>query len=93
MVGTFSFPDWETLYGGLAGELGKEHYIGLIRADRSRDTLEATSPTLTSTPAKPLKCNTRQPSGHRPWALEAPEISPKRQQRRKREFLQMQCAM
>ena len=32
LVGTFIFPDWKTLYRSLAGELGKEDYVGLIRA-------------------------------------------------------------
>lgn len=32
LVGTFVFPDWKTLYRALAGELGKEDYVGLIRA-------------------------------------------------------------
>ncbi len=31
-VGTFAFPDWRTLFQALAGDLGKEDYVGLIRA-------------------------------------------------------------
>jgi len=32
LVKTFAFPDWETLYRAIAGDLGKEDYVGLIRA-------------------------------------------------------------
>ncbi len=31
-VGTFAFPDWRTLFQALAGDPGKEDYVGLIRA-------------------------------------------------------------
>ena len=32
LVRTFAFPDWTVLYRAIAGELGKEDYIALIRA-------------------------------------------------------------
>ena len=32
LVRRFAFPDWETLYRALAGELEKEDHVGLIRA-------------------------------------------------------------
>ena len=32
LVRTFAFPDWETLYRAIAGDLGKEDCVGLIRA-------------------------------------------------------------
>ncbi len=31
LVRTFAFPDWRTLYRAIAGELGREDYVGLIR--------------------------------------------------------------
>ena len=32
LVRTFAFPDWKVLYRAIAGELGKEDYVALIRA-------------------------------------------------------------
>ncbi len=32
LVRTFAFPDWRTLYRAIAGQLGREDYVGLIRA-------------------------------------------------------------
>ena len=32
LIQTFVFPDWETLYLAIAGELGKEDCAGLVRA-------------------------------------------------------------
>ena len=53
LVRTFAFLDWETLYRAIAGELGKEDYVGLIRAGpRPSDRTGHARPTPISPIAK-----------------------------------------
>ena len=56
LVRGVAFPDWETLYRALAGELEKEGHVGLIRAGPWRQRrLRASSPVPTLNPAKTVQ--------------------------------------
>ncbi|MCY4209257.1 MAG: hypothetical protein OXD29_15095, partial [Roseovarius sp.] len=62
LVRGVAFPDRETLYRALAGELEKEDHVGLIRAGPWRQRrFRASSPVPTLNPAKTVQNRPGQP--------------------------------
>ena len=66
LVRTFAFPDWRTPCRAIAGQLGREDYVGLIRAGRWPPDHARTTPIppFADTPFS----DTGQPPGHWPCA-------------------------